>query len=79
MNLQTYLKKNNLNVSQFVEHVNPNLDENKKLNQPTIWRIINGKVIPRPETAALIEEATEGEVTRMELLYPIQGENHERT
>lgn len=72
MNLQTYLKKENLNISQFVEHSNQVLNNNEKLNQPTIWRIINGKVIPRPETAALIEQATGGAVDRMSLLYPSQ-------
>ncbi|MCK9521339.1 MAG: helix-turn-helix domain-containing protein [Dehalococcoidia bacterium] len=69
MKLQSFLKKRNLNISQFVEKANSIL-ENEKLNQPTVWRILKSKTIPRPETAALIEQATGGEVTRMELLYP---------
>jgi len=69
MNLQTYLQKNELNISQFVEKANLLL-ENKKLNQPTVWRIIKGKVTPRPETAALIEQATGCQVSKIELLFP---------
>lgn len=77
MNLQTYLEKHDLNISQFVEQANQALKD-EKLNQPTVWRILNGKVVPRPETASLIEQATGGEVTRMELLYPNQKEDGAR-
>lgn len=69
MELQTYLEKHNLNISQFVEQANLIL-KNEKLNQPTVWRIVNKKFTPHPDTAALIEQATNGEVDRMTLLYP---------
>jgi len=69
MNLHTYLEKNGLNISQFVEQANLTLKD-EKLNQPTIWRIIKGKVTPRPKTASLIEQVTGGVVNRIELLYP---------
>ena len=76
MNLQTYLEKHDLNISQFVEQANQELKD-EKLNQPTVWRIINGKVVPRPETASLIEQATGGQVSRLELLYPTKEASNE--
>jgi len=38
MNLQTYLGKNDLNISQFVEQANQNLKD-EKLNQPTVGQV----------------------------------------
>ena len=41
-----------------------------KITQSTIWRILNNKVKPSPSVALKIEQATNGEVSRLELLYP---------
>ncbi len=69
-NLKTYLKKNKITQKKFSEKLN--------VHYMTIYQIVKGKRRPSPELAALIEQATGGEVTRMELLYPSQkGENHE--
>ena len=62
MNLNEYLKSNALTVSKFAT-IN-------RLNQPTIWRIINGKFKPSAKTALNIEYATGGAVTLRELLFP---------
>jgi len=62
MKLKEYLKREKLSALVFAKTHN--------LTQPTISRIINKKHIPRPETAAKIEKATKGQVTRLELLYP---------
>jgi len=62
MKLQEYLDQEKLSGLAFAEKHN--------LSQATISRVLNNKVTPCPETAFLIEEATKGAVTRMELLYP---------
>ncbi len=41
--------------------------------QSTVWRIANQKTQISPENALRIEQATHGQVTRMELLYPDGG------
>jgi len=60
--LSTYLEKNNLSPTQFAKL--------NGLKQPTIWRIINLKYKPNPQTAQKIQQATGGAVTVMELLFP---------
>ena len=67
MKLSEYLDRQQINIAQFARMA--------KIPQPTLWRIARGKVSPRPLNALRIEQATNGEVTRDELLYP---ELHER-
>lgn len=60
--LAKYLKKRNESVSQFANR--------SGIPQPTVWRIFNEKFTPSPETALKINQATNGDITCMELLYP---------
>lgn len=62
MQLNEYLKQKQLSPSQFAKQFG--------LKQPTVWRVINKKFRPRPDTASLISTATGGAVTVMELLFP---------
>jgi transcriptional regulator with XRE-family HTH domain len=63
--LSKYLQENNLTDSEFARIA--------KLKQPTVWRIKNNKVKQvSPDSARLIEKATGGSVTAMELLFPRQ-------
>jgi len=64
MDLLKYLDSKNENATQFAKRAN--------IPQPTLWRIVKGKVRPNPVNALKIEQATNGEVTRLELLYPKQ-------
>lgn len=64
MNLNEYLQTNDLTVSKFAIF--------SRLNQPTLWRIVNGKFKPSAKTASIIEQATGGAVTLRELLFPEQ-------
>ncbi len=60
--LAKYLKMKKQNTNQFAQK--------SGLSQATVWRIVNGKVTPSSRIAKAIETATQGEVTRDELLYP---------
>ena len=60
--LAIYLKNRNETVNAFAVRTG--------LCQPTLWRIINNKHIPRPSTAKKIELATNCFVSRLDLLYP---------
>lgn len=60
--LQKYLNKNKETVSGFALRA--------YIPQATVWRIVNNKFTPSPGTALKIEQATNGQVDRMELLYP---------
>jgi transcriptional regulator with XRE-family HTH domain len=63
--LAKYLESNNMTDSAFARYA--------KLKQPTVWRIKNNKVKRLSANSALrIQEATGGEVTVMELLFPEQ-------
>ena len=62
MKLKNYLKYKNLTISRFAFEA--------KLKQPHLSLIINGSRRPSPELALKIEEATKGEVTVLELLFP---------
>ena len=59
--LKQYLIKHNLSENAFANTHN--------IPQATIWRVANDKVTPDPATAKKIEQATQGKVTRLELLY----------
>lgn len=59
MDLKSYLNKTKEKAYQFALRAG--------VPQPTISRIINRKFTPRLETALLIEEASNGEVTLYEL------------
>ena len=61
MNLKNHLKHNRLSATEFAR--------NCGLSLSLISKISNGKR-PSPESAAIIERATDGAVTRLELLYP---------
>ena len=65
MEMQTYLKDNELTINAFADQHN--------LPATTIWRAVQKRAL-RPRNALRIEEATGGQVTRMELLYPEQKE-----
>jgi len=63
MELSEYLQRKKLTVTAFAKIAG--------VPQPTVWRILNGKINnPSPNIAERIEKATGGSVSRMELLYP---------
>ena len=59
--LKQFLIKHNLSENAFAT--------NHNIPQATVWRVANDKVTPDPATARKIEQATQGEVTRLEILY----------
>ena len=61
MDMQTYLDSNGYTIYTFADQ--------HGLSATTVWRAVKRKVL-RPSNALLIEEATGGAVSRMELLYP---------
>jgi hypothetical protein len=61
MDMQTYLNNNKYTIYTFADQ--------HGLSATTVWRAVKRKVL-RPSNALLIEEATGGAVSRMELLYP---------
>ena len=63
MNLKTYLKK------QQIKSINQWCIDNE-LSFATIQRHLEQVKAVRPDTAAKIEKATGGQVSRLELLYP---------
>ena len=67
MKLSEYLNKNKETASGFANKT--------EIPQPTIWRILNNKVTPSLRVAFKIEQATGGDVTIKELLYPEQSLN----
>jgi len=67
MDMQTYLDSNGYTIYTFADQ--------HGLSATTVWRAVKRKVL-RPSNALLIEEATGGAVSRMELLYPTKGVNH---
>lgn len=61
--LEAFLEKHNLSQNQFAKDAG--------VSQPTISRYINGETKQASAKNALkIEKATNGTVTRMELLFP---------
>lgn len=67
MQLYDYLNLNKENIAQFAKRA--------KIPQPSLWRLVRGKVKkPNTENALKIERATNGLVSRMELLYPNKTE-----
>ena len=60
--LDLYLTESNISDSEF--------SRLSGLKQPTVWRIRNGKSNASPRVAEIIEVASGGKVSRMELLYP---------
>ena len=60
--LTKYLKDNDESQQCFAERVG--------IHQSTVSRILNNTFRPSPELALKIEQATGGQVTRMEILYP---------
>ena len=61
MTLKDYLKNKKISVSNFAKIAG--------LKQPYVSLISNGNRRPSPNTALRIEQATGGQVTRMEFLY----------
>jgi len=61
--LAKYLEQKNESPSSFAKR--------SGIPQPTVWRIANSKVRHvLPYTAKAIEKATDGQVTKEELLWP---------
>jgi DNA-binding transcriptional regulator YdaS (Cro superfamily) len=60
--LEKYLEKTNETPTAFARR--------SGVPQPTIWRALNSKRPVSPENALKIEQATDGEIKRYELLYP---------
>lgn len=61
MKLIDFIKNKKLSINAFAAE--------NKLPATTVWRAVIGKPV-RPCNAMAIEQATDGAVTRMELLYP---------
>jgi DNA-binding transcriptional regulator YdaS (Cro superfamily) len=66
MELKNYLKKNGIKTIELAKVIG--------CQQSHVSLIANGKRKPSPELALAIEQATNGQVTRMELLYPDSSE-----
>jgi transcriptional regulator with XRE-family HTH domain len=66
MRLSEYLSKNKIKLNRFAEDAG--------LKQPYASLIKNGHKRPSPDVALRIEQATNGEVTVLELLYPNKEE-----
>ena len=62
MHIKAYAKVNNTNLSRIAAKAGT--------SRQHMSNIANFKCIPSPELALVIEQATGGAVTRMELLYP---------
>jgi DNA-binding transcriptional regulator YdaS (Cro superfamily) len=62
MELKNYLKQNGIKTLEFAEAIG--------CQQSHVSLIANRKRKPSPNLALAIEQATKGQVTRMELLYP---------
>jgi DNA-binding transcriptional regulator YdaS (Cro superfamily) len=60
--LEKYLRAKKESTNAFAKRAG--------LEQSTLWRIIKCRQTPRAKTAEAIELATNGEVTRLQLLYP---------
>ena len=57
---EIWLKNQGYNLNSFCKA--------KGLHQPTVWRIVNGKVNATARMAKLIEAATDGEIRASEIL-----------
>jgi hypothetical protein len=62
MELKDYLRKNHFKLKHFCE--------SHELEYGYLRHIANKRKRPSPDMALKIEQATNGEVSRMELLYP---------
>jgi predicted transcriptional regulator len=60
--LEKYLRETGESPTAFSKRAN--------IPQPTIWRIINNKVIPQPPTAYKIQMASGGAVKWEDLVMP---------
>ena len=59
MTLKEWLDRQGLNCTEFAERTG--------LDQSTIWRIAEGRVLPRRSTMHTIQVATHGQVTAADL------------
>lgn len=64
MELRNWIKKNQLSQLEMANRL--------KIHYSLLSRIVSGKRKPSLKLASLIEQATEGQVSRLELLYPTQ-------
>lgn len=62
MTLKEYLKLRQISVNEFAKDVG--------IDYTYVSRLKNGERRPSPDVALRIEKATQGMVTRMDLLYP---------
>jgi len=67
MKLNEYLHSNGISITQLADDL--------EVHYSHVLRILNNTRQPSPKLALKIEQATEGQVSRMELLYP----NHTET
>ena len=67
MLLKEYLFRAKITVAQFARDMN--------ISRTHADRLVNQKYRPSPELAKRIEEATDGKVTRHELLYPNEAKS----
>lgn len=65
MDLKNYFKNNKIKFTPWAVE--------KEISPSVISRFIGGKGMS-PENALKIEQATDGQVTRMELLYPSESD-----
>ena len=61
----------NILEKYYIDHNENDSSFSRKsgLPQPTLWRIRNGKVVPQIKTALMIEKATNGEISAVELVF----------
>jgi len=62
MKLKTYLESKNVTQREFAERLGA--------HYMSIYKICAGRRRPSPELAAKIEDETDGQVSRLESLYP---------
>jgi len=67
MKIEEFLEKENMSIAKFALNIG--------VHYTHILRIVNGQRRPSPELALKIEQATDGQVTRLELLYPENNES----
>ncbi|MBU0907205.1 MAG: helix-turn-helix domain-containing protein [Nanoarchaeota archaeon] len=68
MELRNWIKENQLSQLEVANRL--------KIHYSLLSRIVSGKRKPSLKLASLIEEATGGAVSRLELLYPTKEETH---
>ena len=68
MKLEAYFDKYCINITAFARKIGK--------SKTYIYKLLKGK-IPKVNDAKLIEEATEGKVSKEELLFPEENQNND--